>query len=576
MSNGDFVHLIAVIEFRGMFLARGWRRAPNEQQPNIAKKNNLVKKLNLLYYIRYNTVKIVKMNENIIEINNMAPPDKKNEKKMEVPPEVAKTMEALKSAGFEAYAVGGCVRDMLLDVEPKDWDITTNAKPDQIENLYGKSFRLNKKHGTVAVLTDSEKENLKKIEVTPYRFEYGHSDRRHADKVEFVDSLEEDLVRRDFTINAMACDGEKIVDLFNGREDLKKKIIRAVGDPKQRFEEDALRLIRADRFAATLGFEIEKETEKALKEKAGLITEISAERVRDEFLKIINSENSAQGIRLLKNSELLKHILPELLEGDGMEQNKHHIYTIFEHNINSLDYASKEGFNEDVRLAALFHDIGKSRTKTGEGPDSHFYSHEMESTNMAYHLLRRLKFPNDKIVKITKLIRYHMFNYDPDKVTDSMVRRVIANVGAENVQDLINVRVADRMGSGCAKPEPYKVRHFRYRVEKLTKDPLSVKMLKINGTDLMETLGIKEGPRIGYILNILFASVLDNPKYNMRFILMKRAKKLNRLQGGQLQKMAAEAVFYRETIEIAEDEEMKEKHYVSGSNLQTKNISQKK
>jgi len=486
---------------------------------------------------------------------------------MTIPSQVISVLEKLKAAGFEAYPVGGCARDFLLGREPKDWDIATNAKPEEIQKVFPKSFYENK-FGTVTVLADKME-----IQITTYRVDEKYSDKRHPDSVKFTASLKEDLARRDFTINAMALDLEtynmkheteenrsfkfqvssfKIIDPFGGQEDLKNKIIRAVGNPKQRFSEDALRLLRAVRFASQLNFLIDKETLEAIKEMNKEISLISGERVKDEFVKIIMSDRAADGVELLRETGILSIILPEVMEGYGIGQNKHHIYTVYEHNLRALRYATENKLSLVVRLASLLHDVGKPRSKRGDGPDSTFYSHDVIGAKMTEKIMRRLKFPNEEIAKVSLLVRYHLFYYNVDEVTPSSVRRLIKNVGLENMDDLINVRIADRIGSGVPKAEPYKLRHFRYMVDKVSKDPISVKMLKIDGNDVMSILGIQPGPKVGIILNALFSEVLDDPKHNEREYLEKRALELDKMSVSEIAEMIKKG---EEQIQLLESEE---------------------
>jgi poly(A) polymerase/tRNA nucleotidyltransferase (CCA-adding enzyme) len=492
---------------------------------------------------------------------------------MEIPKEVLEVVEKLKENGFEAYIVGGCVRDFLRGVEPEDWDVTTNAKPEEIMKIFPKSFYENR-FLTVTVLTGSENPKLKEIEITTFRKEAKYTDKRHPDFIGFAKNLEEDLARRDFTINAMAIEvrspklevrGYEIIDLFGGKEDLKNKIIRAVGDPRERFSEDALRMMRAVRFSVTLGegWKIEEKTKEAIKENAFWISAISKERIRDEFLKIIMSERAAEGIERMRELSLLKYIIPELEEGYKVTQNKHHIYDCYEHYLRSLDYAAKKGFNMYVRLAALFHDIGKPRTKRGEGPDATFYGHEIVGAKMTAQILNRLRFPKKDIEKIVKLVRYHLFYYNPGEVGESSVRRLLRKVGPENIEELLQVRMADRIGSGVPKAEPYKLRHLRYMIEKVSRDPISVKMLKVDGNDVMEILKIKPGPKVGQILYILLEEVIDDPKKNEENVLKKEIERLGKLPDEELEKLAKEAREKIEKIEQKRDEMTKRKYWVT-------------
>src|SRR3989338_2022394 len=311
---------------------------------------------------------------------------------LNIPKEVKETIKTLHDAGFEAYAAGGCVRDFILGREPYDWDITTNAKPEEIQKIFLSSVYEND-FGTVAINTESLNPKLKIIEITK--------------------KLEDDLSRRDFTVNAMALEIQnskfkiqndnskfKIVDPFGGQDDIKNKIIRTVGNPDERFNEDALRLMRAARFAVQLGFNIEEKTAEAIRKNSGDLVAISKERIRDEFSKIIMTKRAKTGIETLRDFDLLKHIIPELEEGWGVGQNKHHIYTIWEHNLRSLDWAATHGYKLENLVASLLHDVRKPRTKKGNGSDSTFYNHEVIGAKMAAKILERLKFPKKFIEKV--------------------------------------------------------------------------------------------------------------------------------------------------------------------------------
>ena len=485
---------------------------------------------------------------------------------MTIPREIQSVIEKLTKKGFEAYLVGGCVRDLLRGAEPKDWDIATNAKPNEIGTVFKKSFADNN-FGTVTVLTDSKNPKLKEVEITPYRIDERYTDKRHPDAIRFAKTIEEDLARRDFTINAIAALPKgaelKIVDPYEGEKDLQKKIIRAVGDPEDRFSEDALRMMRAARFATTLGFRVEKETAKAIQKNAPWLQAISKERIRDEFLKIIMASRAADGIVLLRELGLSKYIVPELEEGYKVAQNKHHIYDCYEHAILSLQYAAKKKFHRDVRLAALFHDIGKPRTKQGEGPDATFYNHEVVGAKMTARLLERLRFSKKDIEKIAKLVRYHLFYYNVDEVSESSVRRLVRRVGPENMEELLQLRMADRIGSGVPKAEPYKLRHLKYVIEKVSRDPISVKMLKVNGENVMKMLTIEPGPKVGYVLDVLLELVLLEPGKNKKSILEKEVQKLGKLPDNKLQELAQKAREEREGIETKEDVMTKKKYWVT-------------
>lgn len=500
-----------------------------------------------------------------------------------IPKEVQQVIEKLQKAGFKAYIVGGCVRDLLLDKKPGDWDVTTNAKPEETQKLFPKSFYENQ-FFTVGVITDSEDPTLKVIEITTFRSEAKYTDKRHPDKVVPAKTLEEDLKRRDFTVNAMALslatfDAKQLtidkryqmsnvecqmslIDPFRGQEDLKNKLIRTVGNAKERFNEDALRLVRAVRFATALGFEIETETGQAIKKNAGLLRMIAKERIADELRKIIMANNADYGIELLREYGLLKHIMPELEEGWGVWQNKHHKYTVWEHNLRSLRYAAQKGYTFEVRMASLLHDIAKPRSKRGEGPDCTFYGHEVVGARMAAKILERLRFPRNEIEKIALLVRAHMFNYDPGVVTDASVRRLVAKVGPENIRELIQLREADRIGSGVPKAVPYRLRHFMFRVEKILTKPVSRKIMKINGDELMEMLNIKPGPRVGAILDMLFEEILERPENNTKEYLKRKAMELNKLSDQALLELRKKAQKTYENLLKSEEEEIKKKYYV--------------
>lgn len=499
---------------------------------------------------------------------------------MKVPDHVLGTMEKITSNNFEAFIVGGCVRDLLMDREPKDWDITTKARPEQILKLFPEG-KYENAFGTVILPFKNDKGELfDVIEITTYRSEQGYMDHRHPDQINFEDDLDKDLERRDFTINAMALGESKVeslksptagqakliilngrefnlIDLFGGEKDIKNKIIRAVGEPADRFKEDALRMMRAIRFSAELGFGIEPKTERAITKLAGNIKFISNERIRDELIKILNSGRPYEGIMKLHELKLLNYILPELEMGIGMEQNRHHVYTIFKHSVLSLKFCPSNDWR--VRFAALLHDIAKPQTKKIINNETTFYNHDYIGAKMAKKILTRLKFSNTDIEKITTLIKNHMFYYNVGEVTAASVRRLIVKVGLENLKDLIDLRIADRLGSGVPKAKPYKLRHLEYMMEKVQHDPVSVKMLKINGTDLMEVLNIQPGPKIGAILDVLLADVIEDPENNTKKYLSEKAKELNNLDLNEL-RSRAKAVIEEKREE--ENEELKKEFHV--------------
>lgn len=481
---------------------------------------------------------------------------------MQIPKEVKQILHKLNDSGHEAYIVGGCVRDLIMGKAPQDWDVTTNARPEEIQKLFPDSFYENQ-FGTVGIKTGSDDQALAVVEATTYRIESKYSDKRHPDEIRFAGTLEEDLARRDFTINALAAGMEaKVVDLFGGQEDISKKLVRAVGDPENRFEEDALRMLRAVRLAAQLGFEIEAVTLAAINRKSGLLKVIAKERIREELVKIIESPEADIGLEHLRQTGLLEYILPELLEGVGVGQNKHHIYDVWEHNLRALKYSVEKNYSLEVRLASLLHDVGKPRSKRGEGPESTFYAHEMIGARLTAKALARLRFPLEQADKITKLVRFHLFYYYPGEVTESSVRRLVANIGRENVEDLIKVREADRIGSGVPKAKPYKLRHLQFMIDKVARDPISPKMLKITGDDIMKLTGLPQSIRVGSILHALMDEVLDDPARNNREYLDERVAELNQLSDEELAELARRG--REKSLEEEEKEigQIKRKHNV--------------
>lgn len=492
---------------------------------------------------------------------------------MHLPAEIESILKMLQTAGFEAFVVGGSVRDLLLDKEPKDWDITTNATPEDIQKLFPKSFYAND-FGTVTVLTKPEASGISEVEVTTYRVDADYSDNRHPDSVKFTSSLKEDLARRDFTVNALALadKGQKtaaddivliedmvVVDPFGGLKDLHAKIVRAVREPVERFQEDALRLVRAVRLAAQLDFMIEEKTLAAIKANARLIEHVSKERIRDELIKIVMSSRPEMGLNLLRETGLLSYILPELMEGVGVEQNKHHVFTVFDHNVKSLQFAAEFDYALEIRLAALLHDVGKPRTRRLQGNDYTFYAHEIVGARMTEKLLKRLKFSGEMVAKITHLVRQHMFYYDVGKLTEAGVRRLLRRVGPDHFADLIKLRIAERKGSGVPKAEPYRLRHLQFMVEKVAQQAISVGQLKINGNDLMQELGVKPGPVIGGILNALLAEAIEKPKKNERGYLLKRAQELKDKDPKELKALGVKAI---EDEEKKQEEDIRRKYHV--------------
>mgnify|MGYP001145155558 CR=1 FL=1 len=439
--------------------------------------------------------------------------------------EIKKIFEIFKKNGFEIYLVGGAVRDFLLGKTPENFDFATNATPKQIQSLFPQSFYHNT-YGTVSVPLEK-----KIIEITPFRKESNYTDFRHPQKIEWAKTIEEDLARRDFTINAIAYDGEKIIDPFHGQKDLKDKIIRCVGNPHKRFNEDALRLIRAIRFASQLGFLIEEKTKEAIEKNNQLITKISWERIRDEFLKILKSDHPAEGILFLKNTGLLKYILPELDICFSIPQKspkRHHIYDVGTHLVMSLKHCPSK--DEITRFATLIHDIGKAKTfKKDENTGLiTFYNHEVVGKKLAEKIAERFKLSSKQKEKLIRLVAFHQFTVS-ELQTDKAIRRFIRNVGKEYLQDILDLRTADRLGSG-AKPTSWRLELFKKRLIEVQKEPFKITDLKVNGYDVMKILNIKPGPKVGQVLKSLFNQVVEKKLENKREVLLNEIEKFRDLE----------------------------------------------
>jgi len=482
-----------------------------------------------------------------------------------IPKEVQNLCDALRAKNFEAYLVGGCVRDLLLDRQPKDWDITTNAKPEEIQALFEETFYENT-YGTVGVVTTSDDPRLKVIEITPYRIEGKYSDARRPDEVRFSDRLEDDLKRRDFTINAIAYEpgSGKIIDLHGGQEDIQRRLVNAVGDPNERFKEDALRTLRAVRISAELDFAIETKTASAIARDAAQLAKISRERVRDEFLRILQSPAPMQALYVAQKLGILTYIIPELEAGIGCAQNQAHAFDVFEHLLRSLQHAADKNWSLEVRLAALLHDIGKPATRqwSDEKNDWTFHGHEVVGAKMAKKILADLRMPQETIHVVVALVRWHMFFSDPDTVTLSAVRRTIRNVGTEHIKDLLTLRMCDRIGTGRPKEQPFRLRKFMSMVDEALRDPISVSMLKIDGTRLIE-MGERPGPRLGWILHALLEEVLEDPKKNTEAYLEKRAGELAGMEEDQLKALGEAGKERKSEEEELEIQQLRKKHHVT-------------
>lgn len=478
--------------------------------------------------------------------------------KIEIPLRVKEIIEKFESKNFEIYIVGGAVRDILMGKAVYDWDLTTNATPNDMLKLFDDAYYTNE-FGMVGI--PGEIDGERPFEITTFRTEHGYTDARRPDKVEWGKTLEEDLQRRDFTINAIAIKirnprseirnktkiqnskfktnhnsqitnhnlvgiNVELIDLYDGQKDLKAKLIRAVGDPNERFSEDALRMMRAIRIATELKFEIEENTLNAIRTNAVLINKISKERVRDELFKILKSPHSYEGMILFRESGLMQEILLELDKTFGVEQKspgRHHIYDVGTHSLNSLKYVAERNQNPIVRFATLIHDIGKPHTfKKLENGTITFYNHEIVSAQITKRIADRLRLSNKDKEKLYKLVRFHQFSVD-EKQTDSALRRFIKKVGLENVEDMLDLRVGDRLGGG-ARETSWRLEEFKKRLIEVQKQPFTIHDLKITGYDVMKLLGIKPGPKVGEILQKIFDEVVEKKVDNEKESLLARLK----------------------------------------------------
>lgn len=444
---------------------------------------------------------------------------------VQIPKHVSAVIRGLRRHGFQAFVVGGAVRDLLLRRVPRDWDVATNAKPDDIEGIFRKTLPLGKKFGTITVFVGK-----KQIQVTTFRGEKGYTDRRRPSSVKFGVSLEEDLSRRDFTINAMALDPllKKIIDPFGGRKDLRKNLLQTVGDAGERLAEDTLRAIRAGRFIGELGLRPASRLTQASAKVASHIRGLSAERIRDELIKLMDAPKPSQGLIWFDRTGILKEILPELVRCKGVEQKGWHRYDVFRHTLRAVDASSRE---QRVRWAALLHDLGKPETRTCEGRSFHFYGHEKTGVKYSERILRRLRFPKEFIQEVSALVLHHLFVEEQVTASAAAFRRFLRRVGEERVIPLVELRLADVKGTG-----PNRRPHAALaRVEKMfsafqkERSALSRTDLKVTGVDLMRWMGAKPGPEIGRMLEYLLQKVLQNPSINRRILLRKevlRAQKM--------------------------------------------------
>ena len=446
----------------------------------------------------------------------------------DIPAQVKEIARILNMEGFQCFLVGGSVRDSIMGFTPKEYDIATDAKPEDVQRIFKYTIPTGIKHGTVLVILDDMH-----VEITTFRSDGNYSDGRHPDRVEYTASIEDDLPRRDLTINAMAynvLDGA-LIDMFDGMKDIKNKIIRSVGNPYERFTEDGLRIMRAIRFATKLNFNIEKETFDAICRSTGMLASIAYERIREEFNGILISDNPFRGIELLRKTGILALIMPELMQGFGVSQNKFHKYDVYYHilhTIQAVEPLETEELTLLVRLAALFHDIAKPmvQKKVSKQEEPVYYNHEVVGANVAKKIMKRLKYSNAEIDFVALLVRQHMFYYQ-DEWTDGAVRRFMRAVGVENIKPLLKLREADRLGSGNRKDKESKaIPKLLARIDKIIKEEnaITVKDLKINGNDLMKEFNLKPGPIIGKILNYLLDLILDEPNLNDKEKLIEKTR----------------------------------------------------
>lgn len=460
---------------------------------------------------------------------------------LKIPECVSRITQELEKNNFEAFLVGGCVRDHLMGLEPKDYDITTNAIPEEIIAVFGEENTFyDNSFGTVGVKTDSTEPSLKIVEITPYRIESEYTDNRHPDVVHFSKNIEDDLSRRDFTINALAYSVSKghILDLFDGVKDISIKTLRTVGNADERFNEDALRIIRAIRFATQLNFIIEEQTLNSIIVNRETLKNVSRERIRDEFCKILMTDNPSLGIFLLLKTNTLSYISKDLVQAAGVLQNKSaHKYDVFEHLVRSMQYAADQKYSLELRIAALFHDIAKPHTKRTTNGKTTFFGHEVVGERVTRVTLENLKFSRETINYVCLLIRWHMFFSDPDQITLTAVRRMLARVGETAIWDLIKLRHCDRIGSGRPTANPYRLRKYVSMIEEALKDPISFKMLKIDGMLLMKH-GFIADKQLGNVLFALFDEVLEDPAKNNEEYLVTRATELKQLNDKDLNYLA--------------------------------------
>lgn len=465
-----------------------------------------------------------------------------------IPDYVQKVARMLSKEGFKVYLVGGALRDIVLDIEPDDYDLATDAKPEEMINIFPKAVSTGARFGMVSALVPDLKGEIHDVQVTTFRSEENYIDGRWPTKVTFINDLDKDLGRRDFTFNAMALDlsdpeldganEEKeweLYDPFGGTTDLELKVVRAVGTPLERFKEDGLRAFKACRMASQLQFDIESETFDAIRGALPVAKQVSMERIRDEFMKmLLHSPKPSIGIDLMRKTGLLEIFLPELLEGYGVEQKLFHAHDVYKHSLETCDVAP-----DRIKLAALLHDVAKPRKDMGNG---HFYGHDTLGAEMTEEIMKRMKFSRDDIKRTSTLVRNHMFYYphvqegmseeevkkvEEKEWTDSAIRRFIARVGEENLEDLFSLRIADATANPKSAFQPEEISVLQQRISEVREKDMALKVtdLKITGSDLIK-MGVPMGPKVGEILEKLLEMVLDDPIVNEKERLGEEVRKM--------------------------------------------------